>query len=294
MKAEKYLLNIPTQKIKFGLKRTKDMLKAVGNPEKNIFSIQILGTNGKGSTSAILSNILSQKYKVGLYTSPHLVKIQERIKINNKNIDNIDINFFLEAYKKQIEKIKPSFFEIMTVLAVWYFNKEKVDIAILETGLGGRLDSVTACKNKILAFTNISMDHEGLLGKTLVAISNEKAGAILSQNQKVFSVKQKTSVLKIIKKHLENKNNKNYNVCKPVKYKLNLLKGEHQRINAGLANKIAKYLSTTTHSKINNKNIVFGTKHATWPGRFEQISKKPEIIFDVAHNNDGLKAFKRL
>ena len=294
MNVEKYLLNVPSQKIKFGLKRTKDLLKVIGNPEKNIFSIQILGTNGKGSTAAILFNILKQKYKVGLYTSPHLIRLQERIKTNNKTIDNKTIKNFLVIYKKQIEKIKPSFFEIMTALAVWHFNKQKVDIAILETGLGGRLDSVTACKNNILGFTNISKDHESLLGNTLVAISNEKAGAILSSNQNIFSVNQKTSVLKTIKKHLKNKNNKNYNVCKPVKYKLNLLKGEHQKINAGLANKIAEYLSTTTHPKINKHNIVFGTKHATWPGRFEQINKNPEVIFDVAHNNDGLIAFRRL
>ena len=160
-------ISIPSAKIKYGLSRTIDFLSICKNPENNFFSIQILGTNGKGTVAAIVSQILIDAgYKVGTYSSPHLVHINERIRINNENILDSEIKFFLDNFYNKAKSIRPSFFELMTVMAMWYFSKEKVDFAVLETGLGGRLDSVPACKNSILGFTSISMDHHEILGNT--------------------------------------------------------------------------------------------------------------------------------
>lgn len=134
MNVEKFLFNIPSQKIKFGLSRTESLLKACNNPEKKVLSIQIVGTNGKGSVSTLLAKALVDKgYKVGLYTSPHLVHFTERIRINFNKIKQNEIEKFINIFKQDIEKIKPSFFEVMTVLALWHFKQEGVDIAILET-----------------------------------------------------------------------------------------------------------------------------------------------------------------
>ena len=171
----KYLFSLESKGIKLGLERTYDMLEACGNPHESLTSIQILGTNGKGSTASIIAQILKKAgYKVGLYTSPHLNKLNERVRINGKAISDQDISNFIKTYKNKINNLSASFFEVMTALAVWYFHKNKVDIAILETGLGGRLDSVSACKSELLVFTSISLDHQHILGDTIEEIAKEK------------------------------------------------------------------------------------------------------------------------
>ena len=178
MNVEKYLFNVSPTKIKLGLDRTYQLLKACDNPEKKLFTIQLVGTNGKGSTAAMLASILNEKYKVGLFTSPHLVDYKERIRVNFKKIKNKEVKVFLQKYHKNIKIIQPSFFEIMTAMSVWYFYKNKVDVAILETGLGGRLDSVTCCDNNILGYTNIDFDHQHILGNSIKQIAKEKALAM--------------------------------------------------------------------------------------------------------------------
>ena len=163
-----YLLTLETKGIKLGLDRTRQILKACDNPHKKIKTIQIVGTNGKGSTSAMIANILKVSgYTVGLYTSPHLNTINERIRINGQAIPNNQIIKFIDQYKSHIDKLQISFFEAMTALALWHFNNAKVDIAVLETGLGGRLDSVSICSPELLVFTKISLDHQHILGSTI-------------------------------------------------------------------------------------------------------------------------------
>ena len=175
MKEKNFLLSIDTKKIKYGLIRTKKLLEACNSPHKRIQSIQVVGTNGKGTTCAMLAHVLVQNnYKVGLFTSPHLVEINERISVIFKKIPDSFIQYFINKYQEQIDNIKPSFFEIMTVLSIYYFDYMKVDFAILETGLGGRLDSVTAIKSSIVIFTSISYDHMSILGNTLELIAKEK------------------------------------------------------------------------------------------------------------------------
>ena len=289
MNVENYLFNVSPTKIKLGLKRTQKLLAACGHPEKNIFTVQLVGTNGKGSTAAMLAHILNLKYNVGLFTSPHLIDFKERIRINFKKISNQDVKLFLEKYKNEIKRIDPSFFEIMTVMSAWYFSKNKVDIAIMETGLGGRLDSVTACKNKIVGYTNIDFDHQHILGDNIKTIATEKALAMINSTQTVFSVKQKKEVENILKKRAE-KLNINFNFVKNIKIKKNL-KGNHQLINAALAQKIAKELKLIQYNKLTSNDIAKGIKNTIWPGRFQIIQKAPTIIYDVAHNESGVNSF---
>ena len=292
-----YLLNIPTQKIKFGLSRTYKLLEVCGSPEKNIKSIQIVGTNGKGSVSAFLTKILSQsKYKVGWYTSPHLVSINERIKINFTQISDSSIELFLKFYLTEIKKIKPSFFEIMTVMAMWYFKKNNVEYAILETGLGGRLDSVTACDNQCIVFTPISIDHSEILGNTIEKIANEKAGAITNKNQLCISFKHNNRINQILstqaKKHniqIHYLNNKS-----DVQFDLKYLLGNHQKENALLAQNVIHLLNKNKIINVSENNIKRGIENTFWPGRFQTINQKPKVIFDVCHNSQGIKAFKKM
>ena len=292
-----YLLNVPTQKIKFGLSRTYKLLEACGNPEKSIKSIQIVGTNGKGSVSAFLTNILSQsKHKVGWYTSPHLVHINERIKINFTQISNTSIELFLKFYLKEIKKIKPSFFEIMTVMAMWYFKKHNVEYAILETGLGGRLDSVTACDNDCIVFTPISIDHSEILGDTIEKIANEKAGAITNKKQLCISFKHNKSI-----NHILNTQAKKYNIQinylntkSDSQFDLKYLLGNHQKENALLAQYIIQLLNKDQFINISRNNIKIGIENTFWPGRFQTINQKPQVIFDVCHNDQGIKVFKKM
>ena len=295
MKGKIFLLSINSAKIKFGLERTEALLKACSNPEKNLLSIQIVGTNGKGSTSAMIAQSLTKlNFKVGHFTSPHLVDLKERIRINNQLISDDYINKFILKYKSSIKKIGASFFEIMSVMAIKYFSDHNVDIAILETGLGGKLDSITSMKSKGLIFTSISMDHMNILGDSLEEISQEKAGAITQYTQWVLSTNQKLNVQNILDKNAKIKNLNieyiiknsffsNFNEC------FNLL-GKHQMINANLA---ALGVSQILSSFFKDSNKLFNPEDLLdtfWPGRIQKLSDKPDIIFDVAHNSEGIQA----
>ena len=195
----KFLLSLETQGIKMGLERTKKLLTVCNNPEKNLKSVQIIGTNGKGSTAASLSSILEQKkLRIGLYTSPHLVTLNERIQINREKISNQYIDNFISQHHQDIIDLSCTFFEVMTVIALQYFKDNNTDIALLETGLGGQFDSVTACNPSLQIFTSISKDHMHILGNSLDKIATEKALAI-QPGIPCISVDQKPSVKKNFK-----------------------------------------------------------------------------------------------
>ncbi len=296
MDYSQYLLNIPTQKIKYGLSRTYQLLQACGNPEKDFKSIQIVGTNGKGSVSAFLTNILvKSKYKIGWYTSPHLVNINERIKINFDTITDASIEEFIKIYLNDIKIIRPSFFEIMTVMAMWYFKKNNIDFAILETGLGGRLDSVTACQNNYIVFTPISMDHSEILGNNINKIANEKAGSIIRKSQSCISSQQNKAITTILNKHAEKYNIKirYLNTTTDKNLRIKHLLGEHQKQNALLTKYVINTLNNKKIIKTTEENIKQGINNTQWPGRFQIINNKPKIIFDVCHNEQGIKAFQK-
>ena len=149
------------------------------NPHKNLNVVHIAGTNGKGSTSSMVASILeSAGYRVGLYTSPHLLRFNERISVNDECISNNEIISFIDAYKQDIDRISSTFFETTTAMALTHFANKKVDFAVIEVGLGGRLDSTNVVVPKVTAITPISLDHREILGGDLLSITKEKAGII--------------------------------------------------------------------------------------------------------------------
>ena len=284
-----FLLSIEPSKIKLGLKRTEEFLSVCNNPHKNLPSIQVAGTNGKGSVCAMLAKIFQTAgYKTGLFTSPHLVKINERIRINGLTISDDDIKYFIKKYYMDIQNIGASFFETTTTMAFWYFKKNNVDIAILETGLGGRLDSVTVCEPILTVITPISNDHVEILGNRMDQIAMEKAG-ILKNNVDCYSSEQQNSVKKVLLKQANNKNTKIHFVqnTNTNKYLINI-PGKHQNQNAHLC---ATALQNIQGFKINKESILKGLKTAKWYGRAQIIKQNPMIIFDVAHNTESLNVF---
>lgn len=173
------------------LANTIALCNALGNPQYKFKSIHVGGTNGKGSSSHMLAAILqSEGYKTGLYTSPHLKEFTERIKINGQEVSPDYVVDFVNRIKPQIEKVKPSFFEITVVMAFDYFASQQVDFAVIEVGLGGRLDSTNVIDPLVSLITNIGYDHKDLLGDTLEAIAKEKAGIIKPNGQVVISERQ--------------------------------------------------------------------------------------------------------
>ena len=282
-----FLLSLETKGIKLGLKRTKQLFQVCGNPEKELDSIQIIGTNGKGSTAATLSNILCESgVKVGLYTSPHLVDLSERIQINNNPIDNTFINHFIDLFSTDIELLGCTFFETLTAMAAYYFKNQGVEVAIFETGLGGKFDSVTACNSRLQLFTKISMDHSHILGDSIDKIATDKSCAIHS-NSICYSVQQDDNVNQIlIDKAKEKSAEINFTL---ENYNDNIvpsLFGNHQIENTRLAITAAKHFIN-----LSENNISKSISNVYWPGRVELLQQNPSVYFDVAHNDDSIQAF---
>ena len=196
-----YLYGLQKFGIKFGLAKISKLLSNLDSPHKNLLSIHIAGTNGKGSTAACLASVLSKAgYRVGLYTSPHLNRFTERIKIGNREISKKDVDrltHLLMNKSKQIDSI--TYFEIVTAMALLYFAEKKVDLCILEVGMGGRLDATNVVTPLISIITNISREHEYFLGNTLLKIANEKAGIIKKRSSLITGATQ-ASVLTLFRK----------------------------------------------------------------------------------------------
>ena len=282
-----FLLSLETKGIKLGLKRTKQLFQVCGNPEKELDSIQIIGTNGKGSTAATLSNILCESgVKVGLYTSPHLVDLSERIQINNNPIDNTFINHFIDLFSTDIELLGCTFFETLTAMAAYYFKNQGVEVAIFETGLGGKFDSVTACNSRLQLFTKISMDHSHILGDSIDKIATDKSCAIHS-NSICYSVQQDDNVNQIlIDKAKEKSAEINFTLENYNDNIIPSLFGNHQIENTRLAITAAKHFINLS---VNNISKSISNVH--WPGRVELLQQNPSVYFDVSHNDDSIQAF---
>ena len=282
-----YLLSIESKGIKLGLERTKSLLRACNNPQLHLPVIQVAGTNGKGSTAAMIANIVKVSgLKSGLFTSPHLVNLNERIRINGKSISNNSINQFIDKYKNDIKSIDSSFFEVITAIAFWYFNSKKVDIAIMETGLGGRLDSVTCCNPILSVITSISMDHMEILGDSINKIAKEKAGIIKKNVPCVMEHNDCDEIFEERAKSLNSKifyvNSSTYNNFSPG------LKGKCHYQNAQLA-QLA--IETINDTRIHPKHIRNGIESVIWHGRNQILSRNPFVVFDVAHNEAGVTSF---
>jgi len=310
----------------FNLKRVELLLEDLGSPHKKLKCIHVAGSNGKGSTCAFVASILQcSGYKVGLYTSPHLWNLTERIRILEPlsfsqsraiisgQISEDELCLILEGIQPSIERVRRqhqfgelTLFEILTVLAFCYFYRQGVDFAILETGLGGRLDATNVTEAAICALTPISLEHTQLLGDTLAKIAMEKVAIIKSHHQHVVVAPQAFEVMRIIEAHCQNLNIQSLIVGKDIRYtclaqglegqefsiegrqnKYSFLKtrllGEHQLINGTVAVGIIELLLDEA-PLVNQNTIADGIWKTVWPGRFEVVQKYPTIILDGAHN----------
>ena len=309
--------------IKPNLDNTIAICALLGHPEKKFKTIHIAGTNGKGSTSHMLASILQEAgYKTGLYTSPHLYDFRERIKVNGQMCSKEFVIDFTNQIKPFIEKIEPSFFEITVGMAFDYFAKEKVDIAIIETGLGGRLDSTNIIEPEMSIITNIGFDHMALLGNTLEAIAYEKAGIIKKDTpvvigeandviKKVFVDKAniEDAPIYFAEEFIQFKSFQNnwetalFEFTQPLIHLLDApllpknftlecaLPGKYQAKNLKSVLVAAQLLSTMgwklTAPKI-MKGLLNVKKNTGLMGRWECIQTNPRVILDVAHNEPGM------
>jgi len=265
--------------------------KILNNPHQKFKSIHIAGTNGKGSTAHMLASILQESgYKVGLYTSPHLKDFRERIKINGEKISKNSVIKFVDQHKRALENISMSFFEYTVAIAFNFFYKKKVDIAIIETGLGGRLDSTNIINPELSIITNIGLDHTNLLGNTIEKIAVEKAGIIKPNTSALIGRKQKETQ-QIFKDIANEKNSKLIYAEKQKIYSADL-KGNYQQENINTTVTAVQLLSKNgwdiNHNAIRNGllNIV---KNTGILGRWQILQEKPLIICDTGHNSDGIK-----
>jgi len=262
----------------------------LGNPHLNFKSVHIAGTNGKGSTAHMISSILQEAgYKVGLYTSPHLKDFRERIKINGEMIPKEAVVDFVQQYTTNFEKINMSFFEFTVAMAFHCFSEQKVDIAIIETGLGGRLDSTNIIKPLVSVITNIGLDHTSLLGNTFEEIANEKAGIIKQDTPVIIGRKQKECEDIFIRKAKEN--NSEITFCRGETKHQTDLKGNYQSENVRTTllsiKEIQKKGFTISEEDI-KKGLISVIKNTSLLGRWQILEKEPLIICDSAHNEDGI------
>ena len=262
--------------------------KILDNPHNKFKSIHIAGTNGKGSTAHMLASIFQEAgYKTGLYTSPHLKDFRERIKIDGQLISKKDTLDFILKNKHQYEKIEMSFFEYTVAMAFDYFANENVDIAIIETGLGGRLDSTNIISPEISIITNIGYDHTNLLGNSLEEIAKEKAG-IIKKNTPVIIGRKQEETEHIFKSEAKEKNSSIHFCRKNFNYSTDL-KGEYQKENLNTALQAMKILNLNINDDIISKGLNNVVKNTGLNGRWQTIAKKPLTICDTGHNEDGIK-----
>ncbi len=305
----------------FNLDRMDKFLKALGNPHKKIKTVHIAGTKGKGSTATMLGKMVEANgYSVGLYTSPHVTTLHERIAVNSEMINKKMMLGLMNRVHPVIEKMLskdngPSFFEIMTVLAFMHFVDKEVDLAIIETGLGGRLDSTNVIEPELVGITSISIDHQNLLGPTLDSITKEKAG-VIKRGIPVVTVPQEPAAMRILKKLAVSRKAPLAVTGKDIDFSYRFessredgphtrlclttdssrfehlrvpLPGEHQAINCGLALAMLDTLKNQGYTFDDQKSIS-GLSEVKLAGRMEMVSADPRILVDAAHNAASIRA----
>ena len=264
------------------------------NPQKKLNCIHVAGTNGKGSTSHMLASILQEAgYKVGLYTSPHLKDFRERIKINGIEISEDFVCEFINTHKTFFEENDMSFFEMSVGLAFDYFAKEKTDIAIIEVGLGGRLDATNIITPLVSVITNIGIDHVQFLGNTLESIATEIAGIIKPEVPVVIGEYTPETQPVFLAKAKENNAEIYFASDLILETYLSDLIGDYQEHNKKTVIQTFKILNEQTNFEVSNENIKSGlikvVKNTGLLGRWQQLGEKPKVICDTAHNKNGLE-----
>lgn len=303
--------------MKFGLENIRVLLSALDNPHQRFPSIHIAGTNGKGSTAAMIAAICTASgYKTGLYTSPHLISFTERIRINGKEISEEEVARYFQFLKKEIERIKATFFEAVTAIAFRYFADKNVDIAVVETGLGGRLDATNVITPIVTVITSIGLEHTDVLGSTLKSIAREKTG-IMKPNVPCLLGKVDHAELKVLRKRAAQLKAELIFIPKATKTKIishsfaelvvdiktpismyqNIrcsLVGDFQQNNVALALIAVEELQKRGFVQLNENSIRKGLskvrKYSGLRGRLEVVAKHPLVIIDVAHNPDAIRA----
>lgn len=305
--------------IKPGLSRMEWMMERLGHPVNKIKAIHVAGTNGKGSTVSYLRNILQEAgYKVGTFTSPYIETFNERISVNGYPISDDEIVSLLNAIKPLAEELEelelggPTEFEVITAMALYYFGERAdIDFVIMEVGLGGRFDSTNIIKPLASVITSIGLDHMNILGESIEEIASEKAGIIKQNIPVVSAVSQEEAIDIIFNKAKEEKspfyqleqdffilnhqsnNGETFTLKAHNKTFQNLtitMKGAHQVRNASLAVIVVQILQTNGVLQVRDSQLVAGLAKTKWIGRFEEISKEPQVILDGAHNPEGVKS----
>jgi len=304
----------------FDLRRMERFLSLLGNPHKKIDTVHIAGTKGKGSTATMLAKMLeANNYKVGLYTSPHVVHLHERIVVNSRMVSEPEMLGLLNRAYAPVEKVSKTdsltFFEIMTALAFMHFLDKAVDISVIETGMGGRLDSTNVIQPKVVGITSLSLDHMNQLGNTIDSIAKEKAG-VFKTGVPVVTVQQEPAAMQVLKSHANavkapfsvtgididfshrfetsREHGPHTRIClttstSKFEHLRVPLHGKHQAINCGLALAMLDKLKSAGYD-IDNEKAIDGLNKVSLPGRMEMICDDPRIMIDGAHNAASIHA----
>lgn len=317
-----YLEGLGKFGIQLGMERIEGLLRELDNPEQKIKTVHVTGTNGKGSVSSMIANILlAADLKVGKFTSPHLVKYNERINLNGRDISDEDFATVISAVKVAADSVvrkgvcqQPTQFEVLTAAAFLYFYLQKVDYAVIEVGMGGLWDSTNVITPVVSVITNVALDHTDRCGKTLERIAMQKAG-IIKENVPVVTAAEGNEALGPIVSFAMFKNAPVYLYGKAFygeevsssmegqKFTLHAgdvyssdyeikLPGEHQIKNSSVAIVAAKLVSKQ-YDRINELALHLGAVNTFWPGRLERIGQQPEVILDGAHNPNGAEALRK-
>lgn len=307
-----YLFGLQKHGIKFGLNSTSSILSRVGNPHQKLRCIHIAGTNGKGSTAAMLSSMLREHgLKVGLYTSPHLVRFTERFRVDDREVGPSRILEVFETIRAGLDdREPPTFFEVVTAMGFLYFAQEQVDWAVVETGMGGRLDATNVVHPRLCIITNVSFDHQEYLGVTLAAIAREKAGIIKKGVPVVSGVSQplvkgilKAACFKmdaplyLLRKDFRvRRAGDEFFLYQGLKRRWNSLRvnlsGTHQCQNAGLALAALEVLEKSEAVSIDPDAVERGLAGVSWPARLEVLKRDPMVVLDGAHNPHGAESLR--
>lgn len=293
-----HLAGLPASSVKMGLERVRAALDRLGNPERRVPALHVAGTNGKGSTCALAAACLQQRYRTGLYTSPHLVRVNERFRVDGVDIDD-------EALGRRVAEVLEvlgtghglTYFELGTLVAFTHFAAERVEIAVLETGLGGRLDATNACAPLVTCITPLSLDHVDYLGTTLTAIAGEKAG-IVKPGTPLVSSRQAPEALAVLRAAcpelaLEGEDfTLEGGTWAGHRWRLPglapPLAGPHQRQNLSVALACLEALGARGFP-LSPDEVRAGLNAARWPGRLEEVRTTPPVVLDGAHNPAGVE-----
>lgn len=282
-----HLAALSPSSIKMGLGRVVIALGKLGNPQTRFPALHVAGTNGKGSTCAIAASCLRQRYRTGLYTSPHLVRPNERIQLDGVEIDD-------DTFGRRIVEVlevlgvdhELTYFEFGTIVAFWHFAREAVDIAVVETGLGGRLDATTACVPEVTCVTPVDFDHMEYLGTSLAQIAAEKAG-IFKPGVPVVLAAQNPEALAVLDRPGAKLEGRDFQRVPSSELPL---RGAHQQQNLAVA---LACLDALTRFPLSAEERARGVSQARWPGRLEALPGEPLVVLDGAHNTAGVEALLR-